>query len=227
MRIAVVFLTLAAIAVSGCGTSSSSASTSASSAKSTRHRPAVYRMTINTSVAGTHIGISGTTNLPDGARVVISGWRAFRQLHGDVRAADVGGLGTVATTVVNSGRFSGTIPMAKNPLDPLGLLPEQGPVAAVDPDVTACADFQTGRDTLSNGPWYQPDPAVRAEVGSYGEGLRGSPHVHVFGSLTKHPSLYLEVSTRAPAPTSTILQQIRSLQSQPPAVEPLAGFCVL
>jgi hypothetical protein len=225
VRIAVVFLTVAATAVSGCGGSSTSASTSASSAKSTRHRPAVYRMTVNASVAGAHIGISGTTNLPDGARVVISAWRPFRQLHGDVRVADAGGLGTFATTVVNSGRFSGTIPMVKDPLDPLGLLPEQGPVAIVDPDVTACAEFQTGRDTVSNGPWYQTDPAVRDEVGSFGERLRGSPHVLVFGSLTKHPSLWLEVSTHAPVPTSSILQQIGSLQSKASAIQPLAGFC--
>ena len=156
---------------------------------------------------------------------MISAWRAFRQLHGDVRVADVGGMGAIVTTVVNSGRFSDTSPVVKDTLDPQGLLPEQGPVAVVDPDVTACARFQTGRDMVSNGPWYQPDPAVRVEVGRFGERLRGSPHVQVFGSLTKFPSLCLEVSTRAPVPTSTILQQIGSLQSEAPAIEPLAGFC--
>jgi hypothetical protein len=182
-------------------------------------------MTIKASFAGTHIGISGTTNLPDGARVELFAGRAFRQLHGDVRMAD-GGLAGFAMAVVNSGRFNGTIPVVKHPLDPLGLLPEQGPVAVVDPDVTACAHFQTGRKGLGNsGPWYQPDPAVRAEVGSFGGRLRGSPHVGVFGSLTKYPSRYLEVSTHARVPTSGILQQIGGLQSQAPAVEPLAGFC--
>jgi hypothetical protein len=214
------FLSVAAIAASGCGSSSSSSS----AAKSTRQRPAVYRMTINASLAGTHIRMSGTTDLPDGARVELFAGRAFRQLHGDVRMANVGGLGAFATAAVNSGHFSGTIPVVKHPLDPLGLLPEQGPVAVIDPVVTACATFLTGRQTLPNGSWYQPDPTVRSDVGSSGEQLRGSPHVHVFGSLTKYPSLYLEVSTHARVPTSGILQQIGSLQSQAPAVEPLAGF---
>ena len=221
MRIAVVFLTVSATALSGCGSSSSTSS------ESTGRPPAVYRMTINASSAGTHIAISGTTNLPDGSRVLLSAWRAFRQLHGDVRVADVGGLGAAVRTVVNSGRFSGTIPMVKDTLDPLGLLPEQGPVAVIDPDVTACAEFQTGRDTFGNGSWYQPDAAVRAEVGSFGERLRDSPHVQVFGSLTKRPSLFLNVSTNAPVPTSTVVQQIRTLQSQAAAIAPLAGFCPL
>ncbi len=181
-------------------------------------------MTINASLAGTHLRASGTTNLPDGARVVINAWRAFRQLHGPVRVADVGGLGGFVKAIVHSGRFSGTISMVKDVLDPQGLLPEQGPVAAVAPDVNACAEFMTGRD-LPGSPWYQPDPAVRAEVGSFGEHLRGSSDVQVFGSLTKHPALFLDVTTRVPVPTSTILQQIGSLQSQTPAVKPLAGFC--
>lgn len=182
-------------------------------------------MTIKASLAGTKMGISGTTSLPDGARIELFAGRAFRQLHGDVRMADVGGLGAFATAVVNSGHFSGTIPVVKHPLDPLGLLPEQGPVAVIDPVVTACATFLTGRRTLPNGPWYQPDPTVRSEVGSFGEHLRGAPHVHVFGSLTKYPSLYLEVSTHARVPTSDILQQIGGLQSHAPAVKPLMGFC--
>lgn len=174
------------------------------------------------------MSISGATSLPDGARVLIGAWRAFRQLHGDVRAANFGGVpaGGEVTTVVHAGHFSGTIPLIEDTLT-VGLDPTdpEGPVAAVDPDATVCARFMTGRDEITNGPWDQPDPTVRAEVGSFGEHLRGSPHVHVFGSLTKHPSRYLEVSVRTPVPTSTILEKIGGVQSQVPAIEPLAGFC--
>ena len=221
MRIAVVFLTVAAIAVSGCGSSSSSL------ANSTRPRPAVYHMTINASLAGSHISISGVTNLPDGARVLIGAWRAFRQLHGDVRVANFGGRGASFTTVVRGGHFSGTIPVVEDTLtwffDPR--TDPEGTVAAVDPEATACARFMTGRDVITNGRWSQPDPTVRAEVGNFGEHLRGSPHLHVFGSLTKYPSLYLEVSARTPVPTSAILEKIGNVQSQASAIKPLAGFC--
>ncbi len=252
-RYSVVFLIVAGIVVSGCGGSSSSSTVSTSkstvsTSKSTiststaarrtvkqstplsqRHRPAVYQMTINAPLAGSHISISGATNLPDGARVLIGAWRAFRQLHGDVRVASFGAVGGVgvATTVVHAGHFNGTIPVIEDTLT-AGLDPStdpEGPVAAVDPDATACARFMTGRDVATTGPWNQPDPAVRAEVGSYGEHLRGNPHAHVFGSLTKYPSQYLEASTRTPVPTSTILEKIGSVQSQAPAIEPLAGFC--
>jgi hypothetical protein len=45
----------------------------------------------------------------------------------------------------------------------------------------------TGRDTVDNGPWEQPDPHVRAAVGDWGQHLRGIAQVHIFGSLTTHP----------------------------------------
>jgi hypothetical protein len=134
------------------------------------------------------------------------------------------GLGVV-TTVVHSGRFTGITPTIEKTLTAVGPDPVEGPVAAVDPDAAVCARFMTGRDVVSNGPWSQPDPTVRLDVGSFGEHLRGSPHVHVFGSLTKHPSLYLEVSRRMPVPTSTVLGELSSMQSLIPVIRPLAGFC--
>ena len=111
------------------------------------------------------------------------------------------------------------LPAAAIPGDP------GGPIARVDSDATVCAQFMTGRDVVSNGPWVQPDPAVRAEVGSFGNHLRASPHVQVFGSLTKYPSLYIEAVRRLPVSAGSVVAEISQEQPMTPAVSPLRGFC--
>jgi hypothetical protein len=66
---------------------------------------------------------------------------------------------------------------------------------------------------------------VRAEVGSFGKYLHGSPHVQVFGSLTKYPSLYIDAVRRLPVPAGSVVAAISQKQSMTPAVSPLPGFC--
>jgi hypothetical protein len=112
-----------------------------------------------------------------------------------------------------------TLPTAAIPGDP------GGPIAKVDSDATVCAQFMTGRAVVSNSPWAQPDPAVRAEVGNFGRYLHGSPHVQVFGSLTKFPSLYIDTLSRLPVPAESVVAAISQRQSMTPAVTPLPGFC--
>jgi len=110
----------------------------------------------------------------------------------------------------------------------LGLDPAhdpEGPIAEIDTNATVCAQFMTGRDTVENGPWEQPDLHVRAAVGDWGEHLRGSAHVHIFGSLTKHPSRSIEAAKRSPAPTASVLSLVARVQTQVPKVRRLAGFC--
>jgi hypothetical protein len=216
-------LSFGAVAVAGCGSSSSKTITT----PKVSHRPAEFHLTISASLAGGQIRVTGTTNLPDGARVTVGAWRAFKQSHDAVRVANFGrSLADEDTAVVHDRRFSGAVPATENTLPSVVIRGDPGgPIVKLDPDATVCAQFMTGRDVITNGPWAQPDAAVRAEVGNFGEYLRQSPHVQVFGSLTKHPSLYIEASRRLPLPTAPVAAAISQRQSTAPTVTPLHGFC--
>jgi hypothetical protein len=192
--------TVGAVALAGCG--GSSPTTTTMIAPKVAHRPTTFHLTISASLVGGQIRVSGTTNLPDGSRVTIGAWRAFKQTHYAVRVSNFGReLADEDTAVVLRGRFNGAVPAVEKILPTVAIPGDPGgPIAKVDSDATVCAQFMTGRDLVSNGPWAQPDPAVRAEVGSFGKYLHGSPHVQVFGSLTKYPSLYIDAVRRLPVP---------------------------
>lgn len=213
------------VALAGCG--GSSPTTTTTTAPKVVHRPTTFHLTISASLVGGQIRVTGTTNLPDGSRVTIGAWRAFKQTHDAVRVANFGRkLADEDTAVVHTGRFHGALPAVEKILPTVAIPGDPGgPIAKVDSDATVCAQFTTGRDVVSNGPWAQPDPAVRAEVGSFGKYLHESPHVQVFGSLTKYPSLYIEAVRRLPVPAGSVAAAVRQKQSMAPAVSPLPGFC--
>lgn len=85
-------------------------------------------------------------------------------------------LGHVRTDYLRRRGFNGAVPAVEKMLPTVAIPGDPGgPIAEVDSDATVCAKFMTGRDVVSNGPWAQPDPAVRAKVCDLGKYPYGSP----------------------------------------------------
>jgi hypothetical protein len=151
-------------------------------------RPASFFINVTSAVAGSHIQVGGRTNLPDGTVLTINAERAFKQTHDDERVDFLGLNGpTNANISVDNGRFSGVLSSLEHNLAPAFKGDPGGPVATIDPDADVCVVLYTGRGTSINGPFVQP-AQVRADIGTYGNFLRGSPGVGTFGSLTRRPS---------------------------------------
>lgn len=181
----------------------------------------VYTINLEATAAGpTSVNVTGTTNLPDKSRIVLSASRAH-QLRGedDVRAVSAGR----ETVTVSGGQFAGTLVLDESDLLVLvGTGPGEDYVEAIDQDLTVCAQFQTGTDL--QGQQRQP-PAVVEVVGPYGEALANSSQVTVFGSATATPSNWLRVMLDVLLP-SHALDQIASQQGAPPQEQELEGFCL-
>ena len=188
-------------------------------------RPASFYIDVTASVAGQHIQVGGTTNLPDGTSLTLNAERDFKQTH-DAERVDFLGLNgpTQANVPVHAGHFSGELSAQEHDLSAIMQGDPGGPVATVDPDADVCVVLYTGRDEAVNGPWRQP-PQVRADLGTYGEFLRGSPGVGTFGSLTKHPSLYILATTRVPLDPSAIVSALAAQQTLTPQVAALPNIC--
>ena len=188
-------------------------------------RPASFHIDVTASVAGQHIEVGGTTNLPDGTVLTLNAERDFKQTH-DAERVDFLGLNgpTQASVPVHGGHFSGELSAQEHSLAAIMQGDPGGPVATVDPDADVCVVLYTGRDEAVNGPWRQP-PQVRADLGTYGEFLRGSPGVGTFGSLTKHPSLYILATTRVPLDPSALVSALAAQQTLTPQVAALPNIC--
>lgn len=227
-RVAVaVLITLSFVSLAACGGGKSSKEQAApKKVKEKPRRPIRYQLRLHAAVTSRRIKVTGSTNLPDGARVEVAAARMFRYAkERDVRASPIGsGRPPTASQATVAGRsFTVDVPLDEHTL-PVGVPdPYAGPIHEVDPSVTVCAVFRTGRDAVSR-KWEQPDPRVRAEVGPSGEHLKGSPRVSVFGSLTKNPSLMLEALTRVRHPV-TVMDQIVAVQKTRPRVVKLKAFC--
>jgi hypothetical protein len=211
-----------ALGVVGCG---GTHSTSGPTTLTATPPAAPYKINLHARASGVRvIRVTGTTNLPDRAVLVLSASRAFRNAYEhDVRAVNAAG----AHVTVSDGRFSGVLRLNERLLL-LGIAggkvdPTMGPVAKVDSAVTVCVDFETGKDNA--GKTNQPDPSVRSAVGEFGERLRNSPQRTVFGSLTPNPENWLEVERRV-ALKSYLLGTIAHVQGREPESARLAGFCL-
>jgi hypothetical protein len=218
----VLALVVAASTSAGCGASSKSGdegTTEASPATTTASKRFVMRLHADNAGAR-KVRVRGVTNLPDGAVIHVTVSRAFRNMQeSDVRAVNAAGK----TVTVSNGHFAALMTLDEKTLL-VGLVdPSLGRVAIVDNAVTACADFQTGRDFDGN--QHQPDADVREVVGPRGEQLKGSPQVTVFGSATPTPSNWLEVTARV-AMESPLIGQIAKVQGTRPKSARLAGFCL-
>lgn len=188
-------------------------------------RPASFYIDVTASVAGEHIQVGGTTNLPDDTILTLSAERGFEQTH-DAERVDFLGLNgpTQADVPVHAGHFSGELSAQEHALSAIMQGDPGGPVATVDPDADVCEVLYTGRDEAVNGPWRQPSQ-VRADLGTYGRFLRGSPGVGTFGSLTKHPSLYILATTRVPLDPSALVSALAAQQTLTPQVAALPNLC--
>jgi hypothetical protein len=244
-------IVLAVLTIGGCGSSSTSTTTSASAPKSATKtstpqtttapttqtttagppqrskpyvRPASFHIDVTASVARSHIEVSGTTNLPDGTVLTLNAERDFKQTQ-DAERTDFLGLNgpTTATVPVEAGHFSGQLSSQEHSLAAITQGDPGGPVATVDPDADVCVVLYTGRDDATNGPWKQ-NPQVRADLGTYGSFLRGSPGVGTFGALTPHPSLDMLATTRVPDDPSAVVSALAAEQSTP-QVAPLPNIC--
>jgi hypothetical protein len=73
-------------------------------------RPASFHIDVTASVAGQHIEVGGTTNLPDGTVLTLNAERDFKQTH-DAERVDFLGLNgpTQASVPVHGGHFSGEL----------------------------------------------------------------------------------------------------------------------
>jgi hypothetical protein len=204
----------------GCGASSKSGdegTTEASPATTTASKRFVVRLHADS--AARKVRVRGVTNLPDGAVIHVTVSRAFRNIQeSDVRAVNAAGQ----TVAVSNGHFAALMTLDEKTLL-LGLDDPSFRIAIVDNAVTACADFQTGRDFDGN--QYQPDAGVREVVGPRGEQLKGSPQVTVFGSATPTPANWLEVTARV-VMASPLIGQIAKVQGTRPKSARLAGFCL-
>jgi hypothetical protein len=177
-----------------------------------------------TSKGARAIRAEGRTNLPDGAVLSLSASRAFRNAHEhDVRAVNA----AEDSATVSGGAFSAVLKLNEGTLlvglDVDKSDPSMGPIATIDSAVTVCADFETGKN-LDDKP-RQPDADVRDTVGEFGERLRGSPQVTVFGSATPTPANWLEVKRRVVL-QSPLLGRIERVQGRRPRLARLAGFCL-
>lgn len=208
-------------------TNTTSTPSTAASSTTAAARPARYTLTIRTSPAGsTRLSVHGKTNLPDGAVIDLIAAQAFRfRSEHQIRESQV----THAKRVtVKTGTFSASM----GPLDygditaglQQGGQPGFGPIILVDNAVTVCAAFETGANL--DGKPRQPDSAVRAAVGANGEYLKTSPQKSVFGSLTPHPSNWLEVTARASVGAQNAAAAVASAQGLAPTLKQLHGFCL-
>jgi hypothetical protein len=168
------------------------------------------------------VRVRGETNLPTGAVIQLSGSRAFRNAgERDVRAVNAGDR----KVKVSNGHFAAVLPLDEKTLMlGVGKSKYDDRIAVIDNAVTACAEFQTGRENLTGKP-YQPDPRVRKIVGARGERLKGSPQVTVFGSATPTPANWLETTVRV-ATSSPLFSDIAVAQGTVPKEARLAGFCL-
>ena len=188
-------------------------------------RPASFYIDVTASVAGQHIQVGGTTNLPDGTVLTINAQRSFEQTHDAERIDFLGSNGpTQANVPVHAGHFSGQLSALEPNLAATMQGDPGGPVATLDPDADVCVILYTARDDATNGPWRQP-PQVRADLGTYGNFLRGSPHVGTFGSLTRHPSLDILATTQVPLDPSALVQALAAEQTLTPQVAALPNIC--
>ena len=91
------------------------------------------------------IRIQGTTNLPNRSRIFVSASRVFRNKgEKDVRAIHAGGWRNV---IVSKGRFGALMNLdEKTLLLGVGTSKYDDRIAEIDDAITACADFQTGKD---------------------------------------------------------------------------------
>jgi hypothetical protein len=172
-----------------------------------------------------HHGDGGSTNLPDGTVLTINAERAFKQTHDDERVDFLGLNGpTNANVSVHHGRFSGVLSSLEHNLAPAFKGDPGGPVATIDPDAEVCVVLYTGRGSSISGPFVQP-AQVRADIGTYGNLLRGSPGVGTFGSLTKQPSADMVATQRVPLDASAFAQGFAEQQAVAPQVAPLPNAC--
>jgi hypothetical protein len=209
----------AALAV-GLGATVGTWSGKASSATETALKRYVIHLRA-ASLSPSRIRVQGTTDLPDRAVIHLSGSRAFRNSgERDIRAVNAGGR----DVIVSKGRFGAVLPLnEKFLLVGVGTSKLDDRIAEIDNAITACAQFQTGRDY--SGKQYQPDARVRRIVGPRGQRLRGSPQITVFGSATPRPSNWLETTVRAPM-SSPLISKIVAAQGTLPKSTHLAGFCL-
>jgi len=188
-------------------------------------RPASFYIDVTASVEGQHIRVGGTTNLPDGTILTLNAERDFKQTH-DAERVDFLGLNgpTQANVAVHATHFNGELSAQEENLAALMQGDPGGPVSTVDPNADLCVVLYTGRDGAVNGPWRQP-PQVRADLGAYGSFLRGSHDVGTFGSLTKHPSLYILATTHVPLDPSALVRDLVAVQTLRPQVAALPNIC--
>jgi hypothetical protein len=165
------------------------------------------------------------TNLPDATVLNLNAQRMFKQTRDAPRIDFLGINGpTQATVSVSNGHFSGVLSSQEHNLAPAFKGLPGGPVGTVDPDADVCVVLYTGRGTSINGPFVQP-PQVRADIGTYGKFLRGSPGVSVFGSLTKQPSEAMTGTERIPLDPSAFVRQFAASQGFSPTLAPLPNIC--
>jgi hypothetical protein len=188
-------------------------------------RPASFHIDVTASAAGRHIRVGGTTNLPDGTVLTLNAERNFKQTH-DAERVDFLGLNgpTQANARVHAGHFSGVLSAQEHDLAAIMQGDPGGPVVTIDPDADVCVILYTGRDEAVNGPWRQP-PQARADLGTYGNFLRGSPGVGTFGSLTKHPSLDMLATTQVPLDPSALARGLAAQQPVTPQIATLPNIC--
>jgi hypothetical protein len=169
--------------------------------------------------------VHGKTNLPDGAIINLSAGQAFRfRSEHEIRESQVAHPKTVT---VREGTFSANM----GPLDygdiTVGLQkggdPDFGPIVVIDNAVTVCGQFQTGKDL--DGKPRQPDSAVTDAVGANGENLKNSPQKTVFGSLTPHPSNWLQALSRVRVGVENAAASVARAQGAAPKLMRLHGFC--
>jgi hypothetical protein len=200
-------------------TPASTAETSASAEVSSA--PIVYTLSMaGTPQGSSGLGVAGETNLPDGAVIETLASRAFHnQGEDDIRSTNVG----EQTVTVTGGHFQATLTLDESHLLlNVGTGVGEDVIDQVDRDLTVCAQFQTGLDI--DGQPRQP-PSVIEIVGANGEALATSPMMTVFGSVTDHPSNWLEVPNDVGLP-SPLLDDIAERQRSAPKEVPLDGFCV-
>lgn len=167
------------------------------------------------------VRVAGTTNLPDGSVISLSGSRA----HHDRGEDDIRGASAARDDVtVTAGAFSGTLALDESDLLIfVGTTPVDDVIDIIDRDLTLCAEFQTGTDITSDLP-RQPESVV-AIVGPNGEAIAGSPQATVFGSATDHPSYWLEAIIDVPI-ESPVLAELTQKQGEAPEQVEMDGFCV-
>ncbi len=181
----------------------------------------VYTIDIEAEAVGrAAVRLIGTTNLPDGSVISLSGTRA----HHDRGEGDIRGAPAARDDVtVTAGAFSGTLALDESVLLIfVGTTPVDDVIDIIDRDLTVCAEFQTGTDI--DGLQRQPESVV-AIVGPNGEAVAGSPQAILFGSATDHPSHWLEAVIDVPI-ESPVLAELTQKQGEAPEQVEMDGFCL-